>query len=158
MENSLSYKNDTESISDSPNVKSDPVVQYVAQFRRSCVFGKLDEAKSLYHSGIDIHARDDSLFMLVCTFGHLDVAKWLYQLGIENKSLINNYNEAFIQSCGNGHLDVAKWLYQLGIDTNKPFDIDIINKAFYWCRSHEHEHVAIWLHEIGFKLNFFKDI
>ena len=82
------------------------------EFRRLCVCGKLEEAKSLYHSGIDIHDGDDSLFMLVCMFGHLDVAKWLYNISIENKSPINNYKEAFIQSCGHGHLDVAKWLYQ----------------------------------------------
>ena len=129
------------------------------EFRRLCVCGKLDDTKLLYHSGIDIHDGDDSLFMLVCMFGHLDVAKWLYNIGIETNSPIDihtNHGEAFIQSCGHGQLDVAKWLCQLGIDTNKPYDIGIINKAFYLCRSHNHEDVAFWLHLIGSNLKLLK--
>ena len=90
---------------------------------------------------INIHARNDELFIFACENGHLETAQWLWQL--DQNIDIHTQNEiAFRFACRNGHLEIAKWLWQLGqnIDMHAKND-----EAFRYSCLHDHIEIAQWL-------------
>lgn len=102
-------------------------------FRSACARNRPEMAKWLYSLGgvesmaghkevaqwlytledIDIHADEESLFILCCNYGQLEVAQWLFSLGGVN---IHAQNNTLFSDSHYDRMDhtVVVWLRQIG--------------------------------------------
>jgi hypothetical protein len=100
---------------------------------------------------IDIHFRNDKIFLNCSYYGSLDVMKWLYEISQETGGInIHMMDDLpFSDACEEGHFEMARWLY----DISKSSTLININSNNYRafrmsCISGKLE-IAQWLYELS---------
>jgi hypothetical protein len=86
------------------------LAKYNDKFIRTCINGRLDDAKWLYSICVDISYKNNCAILFACQNGYLDMAKWLYSVGAE---ITEPDNEPFLATCLGDAVNVIEWLIDI---------------------------------------------
>jgi hypothetical protein len=133
---------------------------YTMLFDIACKNNHMGVAKLLLEiskekkSILDIHYKEDNIFLSVCANCDTEMVKWLLDIGIELGLPfdINTGNgKPFRLACKNGGIGTAKLLFRLGKERNTPFNINIKSRFKNAC-FYNRVGLAAWLFKISIEI------